>query len=145
MTHQHDLLTAIKAAQSSPAHNYVLAARLGDPETGADVALFPCQIANTINPQVLTERLQGEGRAKLAELGHELDEISACEIFLGLLPDAKEFVDEAIDHHAVDEILMLDFLHWEAFKLQTGLASNVIDGQDEIAYRGIRIWRSAVR
>lgn len=143
MSVEADFADALTKAQSAPADNYVLWAEVPQDGRAVPVILETIALPQSLSAAVIEDRVRGTARATLKSIGFEDAEIAEANFFLNLVPDVKAEVDRLADQrHLDDDLVLLEYIPWETFKRQTGLSPKIVEGQEEIKYRGFRIQRS---
>lgn len=145
MSQNDELMDAIKAALSAPAADYVLCATVSEDEKTIPVILDTVQIARSLDAENLAERLRGQARRRLVELGFDPKAADTASVRLEILPDVLPVLDQAVEamSKGADDMILLDLLGWQAAKFQTRIQPTRIGSDEEIVYRGLRIRCSA--
>jgi hypothetical protein len=137
------ILEEIKAAQAAPTDNYMVWAEFDGEHRSAEIVLETVRLPQTIPVESIFGQIRGHAARLLNQNGFTEEQIKTAKFHIVRLPSAEEAEAELRAKASPGSLVLADFPFWETCRWRLNLKPEVVDGELEMDYKGIKIRRSA--
>lgn len=139
------ILEEIKAAQAAPTDDYMAWAEIGAGNNGHEIILETVRLPQSIPIENIAAQVKSHAVKLLTDNGFSNDEVQMARLHITALPTAEEAKAELDAKLAQgDEMVSADLTFWETCRSRLHLKPQMVDGELEMDYEGMKIRRSAV-
>lgn len=138
------IIQAIKAAQAAPADDYMVWAVVETRAEKIEVISHTVRLPQSIPPENVVARIREQVVRVLRDNGFTESEIQTATIHMAALPSAEEVVAELEEKRHRGDLALVDLACWESCKSRLRMVPQIVDGELEMDYKGMKIRRSAV-